>query len=363
MSNLDRLLTIVQGSSLSDELVDNLASEKCRTEAELQHQARWFAVWTGVSPVAAIATLNERLSEIGDPEDQTLFSMVFVTHLLGDRRGGGACAREAFQIPEHLKSLYMLMHEHIRPDEDIGRTGGRGYTPELRDEAQDARNGLFNLLNQITGKESFLALNDLARVHPNEKTRKRIRLQAKKRAEQDSDMEPWSPEQVKDFSETIERTPCNHKELAELAIHRLLDFKDDIEHGDTSIAGVLRNVEQETLMRNFIVRELQGKASGRYSVSQEEELADGKKPDLRIHGVCFDEPVPLELKLADKCSGSQLFERLENQLCGNYLRDNHSNRGIYLLVYRGDRSYWVLPNGNRVDFSGLIEVLQGGTLA
>ena len=358
LSNLDDLLAIIQGSSLPDELVNILASDKCRTETELRHQTRWFAVWTGVSPEAAIATLNERLSEIDSPKDQTLFSMVFVTHLLEDRRGKSACAREAFQTPEHLKSLYMLMHEHIRPDEDINRAGGVAYTPELRDDAQDARNGLFNLLNQIPGKESFLALNDLARVHPNEKTRKQIRLQAKKRAELDSDLEPWSPEQVKDFSETIERTPCNHKELADLAVLRLLDLKHDLEQGDSSIANVLQDVKQERKMRTLIGWQLGGKANGRYSISQEEELADAKKPDLRFLGMGFDGPVPVELKLADNWNGPKLFERLENQLCRDYLRDKRSNRGIYLLVYRGKKTRWQLPNSKYVVFSDLTDALQ-----
>ena len=359
LSNLDQLLTIVQGSSLSDELVDNLASEKCRTETELQHQARWFAVWTGVSPEAAISSLNERLSEIDHPEDQTLFSMVFVTHLLGDRRGKGACAREAFQTPEHLKSLYMLMHEHIRPDEDIDRTGGEAYSPELRDEAQDARDGLFNLLNQIPSKEAFLALNELAMVHPIEKTRKLIGLQARKRAELDSDRKPWSPEQVREFNEDFERTPSNNGELAELAELRLLDFKYDAEHGDGSLSVTLQKITKETEMRNFIGRELREKANGRYSIPQEEELADAKKPDLRFHGLGFDEPVPVELKLADKCTGPELFDRLANQLCRGYLRDDRSKRGIYLLIYRGNKSRWQLPNGRHVIFSALIDELQG----
>ena len=362
LSNLDQLLTIVQGTSLSDELVDNLASEKCRTELELQHQARWFAVWTGVSPVAAIDSITKRLSEISDPENRTLFAKVFVTHLLGDRRGGGACAREAFQTPEHLKSLYMLMHEHIRPDEDINRSGGGGYTPELRDEAQDARDGLFNLLNQIPekkkGKEVYSALNELSGFHPIEKTRKWIKLQAKKRAEKDSDMEPWSPEQVKDFTETMERTPRNHKELADLAVLRLLDLKHDLEQGDSSIANVLQDVKQERKMRTLIGWQLGGKANGRYSISQEEELADAKKPDLRFLGMGFDGPVPVELKLADNWNGPKLFERLENQLCRDYLRDKRSNRGIYLLVYRGKKTRWQLPNSKYVVFSDLTDALQ-----
>lgn len=358
LSNLDQLLTIVQGSNLSDEQIENLASDKCRTETELQHQARWFAVWTGVSPAVAIDSITKQLSEISDPENRTLFAMVFVTHLLGDRRGQGAFAREAFQTPEHLKSLYLLMHKHIRPDEDIDRSGGDAYTPELRDEAQDARDGLFNLLKQIQGKKAFIVLNELARVHPKEKTRKWIKLEAKKRAELDSEMEHWSPEDVREFNDRMERTPKTHKELAQLAVSRLHDLKYDLEDGDSSIAGILQTVTQETEMRKFIGRELGEKANRRYSISQEEELANAKEPDLRFLGLGFDGPVPVELKLADNWSGPKLFERLENQLCRDYLRDSSSNRGIYLLIFRGDKSRWQLFNGKHVVFSDLIDALQ-----
>ena len=358
LSNLAQFLKVVQGSNLSDDLIEKLASRKCHDLRASKHLARWFAVWTGVSPEAAIEALKSRIAEIDDPQEQTLFTMIFVTHLFEDDRSDGFAAREAFKTPEHLKSLYMLMCEHIRPDEDIDRSGGGAYTPELRDEAQDARGTLFNLLNQIPGKEAFLALNDLAEVHPGEKIRERIKLQAKKRAEQDSDIESWSTKQVKDFSEKIERTPNTHTELAELAVLRLLDLKDDIEHGDESIAVTLLKITRETEMRNFIGRELREKAYGRYSVPQEEELADAKKPDLRFHGMGFDGPVPVELKLADNWSGPDLFERMENQLCGDYLRDNRSNRGIFLLVYRSKKASWDLPSGKRVDFSGLIKALQ-----
>jgi hypothetical protein len=56
-----------------------------------------------------------------------------------------------------------------------------------------------------------------------------------------------------------------------------------------------------------------------------------KKTDLRFHGAVFDGPVRAELKLADKWTGPHLFERLEVQLCGDYLRDKRSSRGIFLL--------------------------------
>jgi len=132
-----------------------------------------------------------------------------------------------------------------------------------------------------------------------------------------------------------------------------------LEHGDSSIASILQSVTQENDMRKYIGRELREKAFGRYSISQEEELADAKKPDLRFYGKGFDRPVPVELKLADNWHGPPLFERLENQLCRDYLRDNRSNRGIFVLVYRGEKLGWELPeSGNLVKFYELVVALQ-----
>ncbi|MER8447349.1 hypothetical protein NKH52_29675 [Mesorhizobium sp. M1066] len=51
----------------------------------------------------------------------------------------------------------------------------------------------------------------------------------------------------------------------------------------------------------------------------------------------------------------ELFERLENQLCGDYLRDNRSTRDIFVLVRNGEKAGWNVPGAaNRVDFEGLI---------
>lgn len=51
-------------------------------------------------------------------------------------------------------------------------------------------------------------------------------------------------------------------------------------------------------------------------------------------------PRSRKLKLADNWTGPEIFERLENQLCGDYLRDIRSSRGIFLLVYRGKKTSW-----------------------
>ena len=221
------------------------------------------------------------------------------------------------------------------------------------------RNSLVALLRNLPGKDTFIALTEIAKAHPDPSYRPWFELHAKTQAEVDADISPWSPEQFCEFANRLERTPANHRELAELARMRLLDLKDDLENGDSSIAEILRNVDLETSMRKFIGRELRAQAFGRYNIPQEEELADAKKPDLRFHGVGFDGPVPCELKLADKWTGASLFERLENQLCGDYLRDKASTHGIFLLVHRGKKKAWTVPGtGKRVDFLGLVELLR-----
>jgi hypothetical protein len=285
--------------------------------------------------------------------------MLFVTRLWASRSSEAANVRQAFVKPQHLKELYLLMQTYIRESDDIDRSGGGVYSPDIRDNAQDARNSLFEQLKQIPGKDAFVALDEIARQHPRTASRPWLASYAKSKAEQDADLVAWTPESARDFYEHLDRTPTNHRELAELAVMRILDLKDDLENGDESVAKLLMRVKEEPEMRNFLAHELRKTASGRYTITQEEEFADGKCPDLRFHGIGFDAPVPAELKLAERWTGPKLFERLETQLSGDYLRDNRSRRGIYVLVNLDKTAHWELPgSSNRVDFDHLVLALQ-----
>jgi hypothetical protein len=357
LSNLGYLLNIVQGSSVSNGQIAKLASAKSQSLEQLDHLALWFAVWIGSDPETALPALASRLKKFTKPDDCTDFAAEFITQLTGRRRGRVSNVRPAYRTPKDLKDLYLLMHQYIRAKDDIKHTGV--YHPGLRDEAQDARDTLAELIRNIPGKEAFVALMEIANAHPEENYKPWFAQQARAKAESDADIGAWSPQQVHEFHQKVDCTPTNHRDLAELAHFRLLDLKDDLENGDSSIAGILKGVSLETDIRKYIGRELREKAFGRYSIPQEEELADSKKPDLRFLGANFDGPIPCELKLADKWSGPELFERLENQLCGDYLRDNRSTRGFFILVYRGERTFWIGPEGTKLaDFNILVHALQ-----
>lgn len=258
-----------------------------------------------------------------------------------------------------MKALYLLVAKYIREEEDIERSGKGVYSPGLRDDAQDARNALFSFIRETPGKEAYLALMEMERAHPVAKSRQWMSFHAKTKATLDADFAPWKPSQVKEFNDARVATPTNHRELWYFGVERLEDLKQELEHSDESIASLLQATDQETEFRKFIGGWLRGKAGGRYSIPPEEELADAKRPDLRFRGAGFDAPVPVELKVADNWTGPHLFERMEIQLGGDYLRDARSSRGIFLLVYIGNKTSWDIPVGGRADeFEALLSALR-----
>jgi len=344
---------VLAGPGLDKMALIEIAKTKVRTFTPGNRQALWLAAWICVDAKGALETLSSILSKIADPEQGTEFSMLFIVALLGERRESFLSEYQDYAQPEFLLALIKLMHNYIRYAEDINRPG-------LRDDAQHARDNLFQLLRNIPGKRTYLAMMDLSKHHPNKQFRQWHKIYAKRRAETDAEDEPWQSADIACFAEEAERAPQNHRELYELGVSLLLDLKAYLEDGDTSIAEILTAVTDETKHRNVIGSWLRERSYGRYSVPQEEELADAKKPDIRIHGVGFEGPVPIELKIVDnKWSGAKLAERLNNQLCGQYLRDIRSNCGIFLLIYLGRKKFWKHPKTDeKLDFSELVSFLK-----
>lgn len=352
---LQYMQRFILDSDLGDEEIAKIAKARCQAKPATKFLAHWLSIWVSTEPEPAIKFLKAHLKKLKKAK-ATEFAMHFVGFLLGRHRSLGV-QRERFKEPEHLKTLFLLMHEHIRQEEDINRANGGVYSPGPRDDAQDGRNELFSLINQQPGKEAFLALKEISELHPNAGSRAWISTLMRNRAAADAEISAWSIDDVLQFGKSLEKCPTNNRELYELAVWRLLDLQQELEHGDSSIASVLRKETQEIEVRKYIGQWLRDRSAGAYAASQEEEMADAKRPDFRFLSSKSDGPVPAELKLADNWTGTKLFERLENQLCRDYLRDRHSRYGIFALVYRGKKKSWQLPDGSRVAFAGLVDAL------
>lgn len=355
IAGLQLALSILNDSSIADDAISRLASVMALPSSAPEISATWFAAWIGTQPVAAIPALAQHLEALTSDEDKARLMMLCLTVLAGNRNG--SCCRQEYKAPQHSADLYLLACKYIRVEDDIDRLGKGVYSPGLRDDAQDARNGLLNIIRDTPGREAFLALEKIAREHPAQRLRAWSAFYTEQRAAADSKSSPWEPADVVDFQNLLEKIPASHHELWSLAIDRLHDLKHDLENGDSSIAEILLLANQETALRKYIGNWCRERAGGRYVIPQEEQLADDKRPDFRMHSSRFDGPVPIELKLADKWSGSRLFERLENQLGGDYLRDIRSSCGIFLVVNQGSRDTWETPNG-RLAFDDLVTALQ-----
>ncbi len=320
----------------------------------------WYAVRVDCDPVNGIPEVEQWLSSV-DEEAASHAAQIFVTALMGGShvRGGGPNIGR-FRTAEHLKSIYVLMHRYIRAKEDINRADGGVYSPELRDDAQDARNRLFNLLSEIPGKASYTVIKQLTHEHPDPDYRPWMAKRAYKRAEEDGDLEPWTAEQVSTFNQLQTITPATHRQLFNLAVQRLHDLKNWLELGNDSPWQTWQRADDETEMRKLIAGWLNLKCHEQYTTAQEPELANSQRMDIWLHNTNVHSPVPIELKLLDKgWSGSKLCERLRNQLAGDYLREESAGCGVMLLVsQRIDRDRRWMVSGQKVRLSELASAMK-----
>ena len=195
-------LNILTGSSAAPEVLAQLAADKAKGTTLEEQRPRWFALWIDADPSAAIPVLEAHLGGLS-PADGSRFAQQFIVALLGDRHGTGMRVG-AYRTSEHLKALYVLMHRYIRVAEDIDRHGKGVYSPTTRDNAQDARNTLFNLLVEVPGPDAYAAMKALEQDHPEPEYRSWMAVRARQRATQDADEPLWSTEQVRDFAKATQ---------------------------------------------------------------------------------------------------------------------------------------------------------------
>lgn len=351
-NRLHCLHILVNGGTDAARLAE-LASHQIVQTTDLNTIAWWYALRVDCNSGDGIPELKRWLSDL-DVDAATSAAQVFSTTLLGGRR-----LRESgpkfghYQTVEHLKSLYILAHQYIRAEDDINRAGGGVYSPQLRDDAQDARDDLFRLLSEVPGKAAYTAIEQMIQEHPDPNHRPWMARHAHKRAEEDGDLEHWSAEQVYAFDKSQTIMPATHRQLFDLAVHRLKDLKNWLERGNDSPWKTWKRVGSETEMRTLIAGWLNQSCRDKYTTAQEPELANSQRMDIWLQNTNVKSPVPIELKLLDQgWSGPKLCERLRNQLAGDYLREEAAGCGVMLLVWQGkigERRWMINRHGVALD--------------
>lgn len=344
---LRHVLNILAAGKIEPAKLLQLAKRGIAAKPGPDELAIWYAVWVDCEPESGIPALEKWLVRLSADAAKEA-AQNFITRLVGARgmrREIELCVGN-FKQPKHLKSLYVLMHKHIRATEDIRRANGGVYSPELRDDAQDARNMLFNLLVEMPGKESYIAIRELITEHPDASFREWMAHQARRRAVLDGDLPPWTAEQVREFGRSLTLVPTTNRELFEQGVLQLRELKHWLEEGNESPYAAWQAVKGETKIRGLVAGELNRRGTRLFRCAQENEFPNRQRPDIWLLNNDVPAPVPIELKVLDEgWSGPKLCERLRNQLVGDYLREDGAECGIMLLVWQGR----ALAKGWRID--------------
>ena len=254
-----------------------------------------------------------------------------------------------------LGRLVRLAHAFIRPEDDQVHEGV--YSPDTRDHAERARSTLFQWLCNTPGTEARLALLDLAERNEFADLRDRLRLIARQRAATDAEFTPFDSRAVVALGERYEMPPNDGNGLFAIMMDRLDDLAHDLAHDDFSDRRTVRSINDEHEIQRTLSRRIKDMAKGAYRVMREDEVADAKRPDIRLATVGgVDRKVVLEVKIADKgWSLADLEHALRTQLAGQYLRHENCTGGCLLLIYRREKKYWVHPvSKKRLAFSDVV---------
>ncbi|WP_281199217.1 NACHT domain-containing protein [Acinetobacter johnsonii] len=351
------LLQILLNSELESERYFELAKKKVNEAKSVRDKAWWLALLVDSNPEFGIIELEVWLKSL-DPEDSKSAAQIFVCHLLGERDSiNGRAGKDEYKKIKNLKAVYSLVNKYIKHEEDIHRAGTGVYSPGLRDHAQDARDKLFKLLQNTPSSESYYALKELASLAVDLNRKSWLNKLATNIAVTCGDIEPFKLDSVLELENSRNINPTSHKMLFDLALLKILKLKDWLENGDDSPYQVWKLAQGETAVRNLIAGWLRQESNHKYVISQENELANAQRPDIRFENNNVVSPVPTELKLLDKgWSGPDLCERLRNQLVGDYLREINAGCGVFLLVAQNCNKKWKI-NGESTCLGDLEDTL------
>ena len=235
----------------------------------------------------------------------------------------------------------------------------RVYSPNERDNAEQARSALFSAFIDTPGLATFDAILRLRNTPGFPVRRERLIELARDRAETDFEPAPWSSADVCAFESDFLTAPRSPRDLQRLALAKLDDLQFDLLNSDDAQGATVASLPHEVNVQNWVADRLRRDQGRSDSVEREPHVVEEKEPDIRFRAKASDADVPMEIKVAESWSLNDLEGALKVQLVGRYLRDRHNRYGILLLVHQGSRPIgWKTAAGDYLTFEQMVRHLQ-----
>lgn len=257
-----------------------------------------------------------------------------------------------------LGQLVRYAHAFVQPEDDQVHEGV--YIPDARDKAEDARRFLLSKLLDTPGPEARRFILELADEDDFAHATDRLRVMARQRAAADAEFPAFTPEYVRALDDRLEALPRGRDGLFAVMMDRLDDLAHDLAHHDFSDRRTVLTISEESQMQRTLALRIEAKANGAYTMAREDEVADGRRTDIRLLAVGGDHKAVIEVKIADNgWSLADLERSLRIQLVGQYLRHPTCKAGCLLLSYHGRKRFWVHPETRkRIGFPEVVTFLR-----
>ncbi len=249
----------------------------------------------------------------------------------------------------------------VRPEDDVFHEGV--YAFDDRDRAEFVRLRLLDLLCDLPGPEANLAMVKLARDKSVGLLSDRLKVLARQNAAKEAEFTAFSPWEVVQLEKRYEAPPTDRDGLFQVMVDRLEDLQHEFTHGDLSDRRTVQNISREAELQRTLASRLRDRANGAYRVTREEEVADSKRIDIRLHSTNGNHKAVIEVKIAERWSLNKLEWALENQLVGQYLMDDNCRAGCLLLTRHVPERCWVHSESKRCfNFTEMVEYLNNRAL-
>ena len=312
----------------------------------------WLPTLMRLDPDLGVSSLGDQLrtaEPVQDSEAVKWFSVLF-----GDRHDAINLRTPAF-TPQLLLRLLRLAYHHVRPVDDAEHEST--YSPDTRDYAERARHAIVNALLDAKGEEGWAAKLEMANDPLCAYFRDHILAVAEEHWAHEIDAGAFDETQAVELDKEAEAPASTNEEMFALMKDRVVEL-DELLLRDDSPREAWARITDEKVMRRAIARELRLAANGLYTVDQEAVTADEKETDIRLRSVLSEHEAVIELKLADRRSGSDLRDTIHDQLVTKYMAAENSRSGCLLVTLAKDRMWEHPDNGTLMDIGELVSLLR-----
>ena len=314
----------------------------------------WLPTLMRLDPDLGVSSLEDELRAV-EPgpcsEAVKWFSVLF-----GDRHDAINPRTPAF-TPQLLLRLLRLAYHHVRPVDDAERESG--HSPDTRYYAERARHAIVSALLDVKGEEGWAAKLEMAKDPLCAYFRDHIIAVAEEHWAQEIDSGAFDETQAVALDRGAEAPASTNEAMFALMNDRLAEL-DELLLRDNSPREAWAGITEEKVMRRVIARELGHAANGLYTVDQEAVTADEKKTDIRLRSALSEHEAVIELKLANRWTGSDLRDTIRDQLVNKYMAAESSRSGCLLVTLAKDRKWKHPDSGRFIDITELMSFLREG---